>query len=105
MSRKLQAILSDAAWLELDRVFNEATEGFKVGTIKQSDVLSEMILTSKVDIKELRAKHTNLKKSLINLAHAESVDIDTAIKTLQEIKNKMAKKSAKGNQTSDEASV
>lgn len=91
MSKRLQIFLSAEAEAKLETIFNEVTSGFKTGTIKISDVISEMILSSDIDIKEIRIKYTDLKKSLIELAHADNIDVDMVIKSLQELKNKNLK--------------
>lgn len=101
MSKRLQIFLSAEAEAKLKTIFNEVTSGFKTGTIKISDVISEMILSSDIDIKEIRIKYTDLKKSLIELAHADNIDVDMVIKSLQELKNKNLKsknKVAKSNE-------
>lgn len=101
MSKRLQIFLSSEAEAKLETIFNEVTSGFKTGTIKISDVISEMILSSDIDIKEIRIKYTDLKKSLIELAHADNIDVDMVIKSLQELKNKNLKsknKVAKSNE-------
>lgn len=105
MSKRLQIYLSPEAEAKLETIHSEATHGFTSGTIKISDVVSEMILASDLDIKELRLKYTDFKKSLIELAHAENLDIEVAIKTLQELKTKITKikgKTSKSNEANHE---
>ena len=91
MSKRLQIYLSSEAETKLEKVLSEAVDGFTAGTIKISDVVSEMILASDLDIKELRLKYTDFKKSLIELAHTDNLDIEVAIKALQELKSKITK--------------
>ena len=64
MKRKIQVLLSDDAWDLVDSLTKQANENFEVGTIGYSDLVNEMILTSKVDIKTLQVKHTDLRRSL-----------------------------------------
>ena len=90
--KRLQVILSDEAWQEVERVYVDATTDFKTGSINYSDVINEMVLNSKVDLRELRLKHTDIRKSLLNLAKAENIDVDAALKVLNEIRTKSAKK-------------
>lgn len=101
MNKRIQVIISDQALAKLEKVFHDATHDFQVGTISLADLISEMILVSDVDIKELRAKHTNLKKSLLMLAKDKDLDIETALKTLQELKNKNTKKQSKNANSSE----
>jgi hypothetical protein len=41
-----------------------ACKDFKSGTISYSDVVNEMVLNARIDIKTLQAKHTDLEKLL-----------------------------------------
>lgn len=91
--KRLQVILSDDAWAEIERVYIEATTDFKTGSINYSDVINEMILNSKVDLRELRLKHTDIRKSLLNLAKSENIDVESALKALNEIRSRGIKKS------------
>ena len=45
-----------------------------------------MILTAKVDVKALQLKHTDLRRSLKALAGKDDIDIESAIKSLMELK-------------------
>ena len=101
MSKRLQIYLSPEAETKLETIYSEATHGFTAGTIKISDVVSEMILASDLDIKELRLKYTDFKKSLIELAHAENLDIEVAIKALQELKNRISKAKGKASKANE----
>lgn len=102
MSKRIQVLISDEAIKKLESVYNKATKDFKSGVIKIGDVVTEMILQSDIDIKELRIKHTDTKRTLIELAETPELDIDLAIKTLQELKNKGVKKSQKQTPKSKE---
>ncbi len=95
MSKRLQLFLNADAENKLTKVYEEITSNFNSGNIKISDVVSEMILSSEIDIKEIRLKYTDLKKSLIELAHADNLDVDAAIKALLELRNKNSKKVTK----------
>jgi hypothetical protein len=90
--KRLQVILTDEAWSEIEKVYKDATDGFKTGSINYSDVINEMIVNSKVDLKELRLKHTDIRKSLLNLAKSEHLDVEAAIKALSEIRSRGSKK-------------
>jgi hypothetical protein len=102
MSKRLQLFLNADAEMKLNKVFEDITTGFTSGNIKISDLVSEMILNSDLDIKEVRLKYTDLKKSLLELAHAENIDVDAAIKALLELKNKNTKKVTKSSPKSQE---
>lgn len=101
MSKRLQIYLSPEAEVKLQAIYNEATQNFTSGSMKISDVVSEMILASDLDIKELRLKYTDFKKSLIELAHTENLDIEVAIKALQELKTKITKIKGKTSKSSE----
>ena len=90
--RRLQVILTEEAWVAVESATTEANSGFDAGSINYSDTINEMILTSKVDIKLLQSKHTNIRKSLRLMAAQESVDLDDVIKALQELKARTGKK-------------
>lgn len=93
MSKKrLQVILTDEAWSSVDALTTEASEHFDVGSINYSDVINEMILTAKVDVKALQLKHTNIRRSLKALASKDDIDLESAIKSLMELKARNAGK-------------
>ena len=99
--KRLQVILSDDAWAEIERVYAEATTDFKTGSINYSDVINEMILNSKVDLRELRLKHTDIRKSLLNLAKSENIDVESVLKTLNEIRSRSSKKNKASTQAEE----
>lgn len=103
MRKKLQVVLTDEASTQLEKVLAEATDGFINGSINCSDLINEMILTSKIDIKALQAKHTNLRKSLRVLAAQKDIDLEAAIKTLMEMKSRNSKRGPKANSANEEA--
>lgn len=91
MNKRLQISLTEEAWKLVEQMTNEAAINFEVGSINYSDVINEMILTSKVDIKTLQTKHTNLRRSLRIMATQKDIDIDAVIKTLNDLKGKCKK--------------
>ncbi|MBX9767282.1 MAG: hypothetical protein K2X47_08435 [Bdellovibrionales bacterium] len=103
MSRKIQINLTEEAWKLVEESSNEASENFDIGTITYSDVINEMILTSKIDIKILQGKHTDIRRSLRKLASMESIDVEAAIKCLNDLKSKVPKK--KNGNTIEETSL
>lgn len=96
MKKKLQVILSDDSWAALEALTNEANDGFVNGSITYSDIVNEIVMTAKLDIRGLQAKHTNIRKSLRLMAAQKEIDIDSAIRALMDLKSKGAKKSNKG---------
>lgn len=92
MKKRLQLILTDESWAAVEALTNEASENFDVGTITYSDVVNEMILSSRVDVKALQLKHTDIRRSLRSMASKEAVDIDSVIKSLMELKTKSGRK-------------
>lgn len=101
MKKKLQVVLNDETWTAIEGLTKEANDGFINGTITYSDIVNEILLTAKLDIRGLQAKHTNIRKSLRLMAAQKEIDIDSAIRALMELKSKGAKKSMR-NQTSME---
>ena len=106
-NKRLQIILTPEAWSAVEALTNQASENFDVGSINYSDAINEMILSSKVDIKTLQLKHTDLRRSLKLLASKNDLDLESAIKTLLELKARTAatkneKKGGKNTYTSDE---
>ncbi|RYZ77075.1 MAG: hypothetical protein EOP05_03045 [Proteobacteria bacterium] len=95
MKRKIQIVLSEDAWELLESTTKESNTGFKNGSITYSDVVNEFLVGGKIDIRMLQAKHTNLRKSLRLMASQKEIDIDAAIRSLQELKAKTAKRPAK----------
>lgn len=102
MKRKLQVLLSEESWTIVENTIKEANTDFANGTINYSDVLNELIPNAKVDVKTLQAKHTNIRKSLRTLATQKEIDLDSAIKTLMELKAKGSKRQPKTLTTVDE---
>lgn len=102
MKKRLQVILSDEAWAAVDAVAKEANTNFDGGYVNFSDAINEMLLCSKVDIRNLQLKHVNLRKSLRALASKSDLDIDQALKTLQEIKTKVVKRPIKAANSNGE---
>lgn len=95
MKRKLQVILSEESWTMLETLSKEANEGFKNGSINMSDIINEVLQTAKLDIRLLQAKHTNIRRSLRQMASQKDIDIDLAIKNLMELKAIGQKRQAK----------
>jgi hypothetical protein len=95
MKKKLQVILSDESWAAMEALTNEANNGFVNGSITYSDIVNEILLTAKLDIRLLQAKHTNIRKSLRLMAAQKEIDIDSAIRALMDLKSKGAKKPSK----------
>ncbi len=95
MKRKFQVILTEESWSILDALVKEANHDFQSGSINMSDVVNEVLLTAKIDVRALQIKHTNVRRSLRNLANQKEIDIDLAIKSLMELKAVGQKRSAK----------
>ena len=95
MKKKLQVVLTDETWTVLDGLTKDANDGFINGSITYSDVVNEILVTAKLDIKSLQAKHTNIRKSLRLMASQKEIDIDSAIRALMDLKSKNTKKSSK----------
>jgi hypothetical protein len=93
MGKRLQIGVSDEAWQLVESLCTEANEGFDAGHITYSDMINEMILCSKPDIKLLQSKRTNIRKSLLLLSAQEGIDLESAIKALTELRAKTKRSS------------
>ncbi len=100
--KKLQVAFNDEAWAIIESHTEEANRGFEVGTINYSDVINEMILNSKIDLKALQAKRTDWKRSIRFIVAQENSDIDFAIKTLMDLKSRTSKRTSKSVHLSQE---
>jgi hypothetical protein len=99
MKKRLQVVFSEEAWAAVEALTNQANENFDAGSINYSDVINEMILSAKVDIKALQLKHTDLRRSLRSMASKEELDLDAVIKSLLELKSKTGKRKVAANET------
>lgn len=90
--KRLQVLFSDEAWEAIESATNSANENFEMGSISYSDVVNEMALHSKIDIKALQYKHTDIRRSLRVMASKSDIDLESVIKTLMELKSKSAKR-------------
>lgn len=97
MAKRTQIYLSEEAQKLVDDCLKEANENFRTGTITLSDLVSEMILNSKIDIKSLQLKRTDLRRSLRLMSDLPDLDLDTVMRTLSELKIKPTKKSVRGS--------
>lgn len=95
MSKKLQVILANESWDALKKITDEANHDFHCGTINVSDVVNEMIVNTKIDIRLLQAKHINVRRTLRQMATQKDIDIDSVIQQLQEMKTSGPKRSSK----------
>ena len=102
MKKKLQVALNDDAWRMIETIAKEANDGFKNGHITCSDVVNEIMVNAKIDIRALQARHTNIRKSLRLMASQKEIDIDLAIKSLLEMKARTQKKPLKSPGASEE---
>ena len=100
--KRLQIILTEEAWATVDSLTTQANTSFDMGTINYSDIVNEMIISAKIDLKTLQLKHTDLRRSLRALASQKNIDLDTAIRTLSEIKSKIGRRSPKAPPTQEE---
>ena len=103
MSKRLQVLFSEEAWSEIETITNEAGKDFEMGSINYSDVVNEMVLSAKVDIKALQMKHTDIRRSLRVMAGKSDLDLDSVIKSLNELRAKIGKK--KSTQTEEKTNA
>lgn len=95
MKRKLQVNLSEEAWNVLAANVKDANDDFVNGHITYSDIICELLLTAKLDLKSLQIKHTSISRTLKTLSQDREIDIDAAIRTLQELKAKSTKRTTR----------
>ncbi|NCN41863.1 hypothetical protein GW916_11525 [bacterium] len=100
--RRMQVLFSNEAWSTVETFVEEANKDFKDGSIGISDVINEMIMSSKIDIKSLQAKRTDIKRSLKNLAVKDNLDLDSAIKALMDLKARVSKRNGRTTSSSQE---
>ncbi len=98
MKKRIQVLLSDDAWGIVESITNQANENFDVGSIGYSDVVNEMILVSKIDVKALQLKHTDLKRFVKSLVSKDDIDIDQVLKSLSDLKVRTGKRLAKSSE-------
>lgn len=92
MKKVLQVKISPEAWQILDNTLSAANANFKSGKVSTSDLVNEMILTSKVEISSLQNKSISLKRFLKNTADQLEPDLEATIKILTEMKSRLTKK-------------
>ena len=92
MIKKIQIALNEESWGLVEKLFQEANENFDGGSINYSDIINEMILCSRVDVKALQLKHTDWRKSLKALATKDEIDLESVIKSLTELKSKTVRR-------------
>lgn len=102
MTKRLQVILNEEAWKVVDVVTKEVNQDFNVGNVTYSDVLNEMVINSRVDVKALQIKHTDLRRSLRVMATREELDLDGVIKSLMELKARGGKRVIRATNTVEE---
>lgn len=102
MNKKIQVNLSNEAWNHLEGLLKQLKDEHKSISINCSELVSEIILSSKIDLKSLQVKYTNLRKSLRELSNMKDIDLDVMIKSLVELKNKTGKKNAKPTLSSED---
>ncbi len=95
MSKRLQIILSPHAYECLEKNHKEATQGFSQVKLNFSDVIEAMILTSKLNLTDLRLKHTDLRRTLLDLAKRKDISVEDIVIQMAELKSVLGKKETK----------
>lgn len=90
--KRIQVVFTEDAWKLVELAADTACKDFKSGSITYSDVVNEMVLNARIDIRALQAKHTDLRRSLKALASQKDIDIDQVMRALSEIKGRGPKK-------------
>lgn len=96
--KRMQIVFTDESWAIVESTITQATESFDLGSISTSDVVNELILHSRIDIKSLQMKHIDLRRSLKAYAAQDDIDIDQVIKSLTELRGKGGKKKAQDSE-------
>ena len=95
MSKRMQVILSHEAYEKVFRIHKHATEGHPTVKLNLSDVVEEFVLSGKVSVSSLRAKHTDLRRTLMDLAKKKDVSVEDIVSSLAEIKGGLTKRETK----------
>lgn len=90
--KRMQIVFTEESWAIVENTLTQATDNFDAGSISTSDVVNELVLHSRIDIKTLQMKHIDLRRSLKSFAAQDDIDIDQVIKTLTELRGKNGKK-------------
>jgi len=101
MSKRIALQLSEEASDRFDRLLKEANQGFEAGRILAADLINELILTTRIDLRALQLKHSDLRKSLKVMSAKENIDIDSAIRFLTELRGRATYK-RRGNSIESE---
>ena len=92
VKKRLQVVFTDEAWSAVESLTEQVNNNFDSGSINYSDVVNEMILSSRVDLKLLQLKHTDLRRTLRSIASKGEPDLDSVIKHLLELKARSGKR-------------
>lgn len=95
MSKRLQIIISDSAFQQVEKTYNAAVEGHPTVKLNYSDVIEAMVLNSKVHVADLRLKHTDLRKTLMDLAKRKDLSVEEIISSISELKGVLGKRESK----------
>lgn len=82
--KRLQLKLGEEALTKLETLVAQVNEGFTLGSISQSDIVEDLIVSARIDAKALQRKHVDIKRYLKQMASDETLDLDQAIKLLEE---------------------
>ena len=89
--KRRRITLTDEAMAAVIALTNKANENFDVSKITYSDAINEMIVCSRVDVKALQQKHTDLGRSLREIAARTDLDLDSTISLLKSMRTRKAK--------------
>lgn len=92
--KRRRITLTDEAMAAVIALTTKANENFDVGKVTHSDAINEMIVCSRVDVKALQQKHTDLGRSLRAIAARTDLDLDSTIKLLKGMRARRAKASS-----------
>lgn len=93
--KRLQVQLSTDAWSAVESLSRDVQSDFNYGSVTYSDLINEMILSAKVDVKAFQGKIMELKRTLRVLLSKKDLDIETTFEVLNVLKSKSQKRSAK----------
>lgn len=85
--KRLQLKIGSEALTKLEALVAQVNEGFTLGSISQSDIVEDLIVSARIDAKALQRKHVDIKRYLKQMASDESLDLDQAIRLLEEFKS------------------
>lgn len=95
MSKRLQIILNENTFSLIESTHKQICDGHPQVKLNFSDLINEMISCSKININDIRSKHTDIRRTLIELAKQKDLKVEEVIQQLAQLKTFTVKKELK----------